>query len=281
MKKGKIFFLMITLIFLFLLSACENPINDVDVYPPAPPQNVTSKTGDNKVVINWYMNSEKDLDGYNVYYSLNNKDFHRINNYIIRENYFIDLGAKNGEKTYYAVTAVDFSGNESELSKDLIWNTPRPEGINYSLFHIDLNPQNSGFSFTKKLVVAFTSDDADFFFEIFEGKAYLDVWSDSDIIDMGKTETLNDVKEAPNSGWSAKYVKINDKDAKYEEAKEGHTYVINTWNNHYAKVRITKITNERVFFDWAYQINERDKSLEKKNRENRNYILGEKLNIVR
>ena len=93
-------------------------------------------------------------------------------------------------------------------------------------------------------VVAYDSIDVDFFFENYQGTFYLDVWDDTDIQDMGPTNDIYDIPYAPTSGWSTT------KDA---VAIVGHTYVIWTWNNHYAKIRISNITNERVVFDWAYQ----------------------------
>ncbi len=34
----------------------------------------------------------------------------------------------------------------------------------------------------------------------------------------------------------------------------GHTYVFWTWDNHFAKIRISSITPDRMVFDWAYQL---------------------------
>jgi hypothetical protein len=53
----------------------------------------------------------------------------------------------------------------------------------------------------------------------------------------------------------------------------GHTYVIWTWDNHYAKVRIKAISNERLVFDWAYQLLEGEQQL----KTNRNSSERQKL----
>ncbi|MCK7520207.1 MAG: hypothetical protein MZV64_22200 [Ignavibacteriales bacterium] len=71
-------------------------------------------------------------------------------------------------------------------------------------------------------------DDADFFFENYQGTFYLDVWDDTDIQDMGPTNDIYDIPFAPTSGWSTT------KDA---IAIVGHTYVIWTWDNHFAKIQ--------------------------------------------
>ena len=84
-----------------------------------------------------------------------------------------------------------------------------------------------------------------FFFENYQGTFYLDVWQDTDIQDMGSTQDIYDIAFAPTSGWSS---------SKSVYAQVGHTYVIWTWNNHYAKIRISAITNNRIVFDWAYQL---------------------------
>jgi hypothetical protein len=74
---------------------------------------------------------------------------------------------------------------------------------------------------------------------------YLNVWQDTDIQDMGYTNTLHDIGLAPTAGFSP---------SKTVEAIPGHTYVIWTWDNHYAKVRVKEVTPMRVTFDWAYQV---------------------------
>ena len=58
------------------------------------------------------------------------------------------------------------------------------------------------------------------------------------------------------------YVQIvPDENVKYTTAEVGHTYVIWTWDNHFAKIRIKSISNERVVFDWAYQLLEGEQLL--------------------
>nr|MCU0364636.1 hypothetical protein [Ignavibacteriaceae bacterium] len=81
---------------------------------------------------------------------------------------------------------------------------------------------------------------------------YLDVYDDTDIQDMGPTNDIYDIPFAPTSGWSTT------KDA---IAIVGHTYVFWTWDNHFAKIRISNITNDRVVFDWAYQLVEGETQL--------------------
>jgi hypothetical protein len=72
---------------------------------------------------------------------------------------------------------------------------------------------------------------------------------------MGTTSDIYDIDYAPLSGWS------HTKDV---IAVPGHTYVVWTWDNHFAKIRVKYITNERVVFDWAYQLVEGNPQLKAK-----------------
>jgi hypothetical protein len=258
MKKVKIFFSMLALTSLIILSGCDE-FDEYDTTPPSEPRNVRTVTGDNRVDIMWDENRERDLAGYNVYYSYSYDGKYELIGYT-DENYFIDNGASNGETYYYAVTAYDFNGNESELSTDVVYDTPRPEGMNQAIFDLNISPSNSGYDFSNYLVVPYNGDDADFFFEYYNGVPYITVWDDSDLQDMGSTVDIYDVDVAPQYGWIQAQP---DENVKYAEAIIGHTYVVWTWDNHFAKVRVKNITNERIVFDWAYQLVEGNRELKR------------------
>jgi hypothetical protein len=232
------------LLTLLLAQACEIYEPYEDFTPPAIPKGIVMLNGNQRVDLYWRVNNESDLAGYNIYVS-DSYDGRYLNIGSSTSNSFIDYDVVNGEKYYYAVTAYDFNGNESELSFDVIYATPRPEGFNQSIFDYRNFPNNSGYSFSKYSVFPYDNDNTDFFFENFDGDFYLDVWDDTDIQDMGPTIDIYDVEFAPVNGWSAT------KDA---PAIVGHTYVIWTWNNHFAKIRIYSMTDERIVFDWAYQL---------------------------
>ena len=241
MKLRIILFAFITLL---LTQACELQDPFEDFTPPGIPRGIVMLNGDERVDLYWRANTESDLAGYNIYVS-DSYDGRYLNIGSSVTNSFIDFGAVNGETYYYAVTAYDYNGNESELSFDVIYATPRPEGFNQSVFDYLQFPNNSGYSFAEYSVVPYDDINTDFFFENFDGTFYLDVWDDTDIRDMGPTNDIYDIEYAPIDGWSST------KDA---EAIEGHTYVIWTWDNHFAKIRIYAITDTRVVFDWAYQL---------------------------
>lgn len=233
---------------LLLLQSCSindpNHHNNYDSTPPSPPTGIQVINGDNRVDLSWIKNSESDLAGYNIYYSTSYDGKYSLIG-SSTTNYYLDDGAKNGVLNYYAVTAFDVSGNESDLSKDVAYATPRPEGFHQTIFDYRKFPGTAGYSFSTYSVVAFDSSLTDFFFENYNGKFYLDVYTDSDILDAGPTNDIYDVAFAPTSGWSP---------TKDTTAIVGHTYIIWTWDNHYAKVRVKDITNERMVFDWAYQL---------------------------
>jgi hypothetical protein len=234
---------LIVFVNLLLLQACN--INDShDITPPAPPSGIQVLNGDNRVDLSWKNNLEGDLAGYNIYYSTSfDGKYYLLGSSSV--NYYADVNATNGVLNYYAVTAYDQNGNESDLSKDIAYATPRPEGYNQIIYDYRKYPNSSGYSFATYSIVAFDSSLTDVFFENYNGAFYLDVWTDTDILDAGLTADILDIPTAPTSGWSTT------KDA---IAKVGHTYVIWTVDNNYAKVRISNITNERITFDWAYQL---------------------------
>jgi hypothetical protein len=222
-----------------------------DERPPSPPENVRSINGDERVDIYWDPNPERDVIGYNVYYSYSyDGKYKLIGN--TSSTHFIDYDANNGVTYYYAVTAYNYDGIESDLSKDEVYNTPRPEGFNVSIFDYRTSPNNSGYSFAKNLIYSFNNKETDFFFENYNGVNYVDVWGDdADIQDMGRTNDIYDISTAPLTGWVTQKIGEN---IKYAQAVVGHTYVIWTIDNHFAKIRIKSITNGRMVFDWAYQL---------------------------
>ena len=73
----------------------------------------------------------------------------------------------------------------------------------------------------------------------------MDVWTDTDIQDLGYTSSLYSVDEMPTQGWSS---------SKDVVLALGHTYAVWTWNNHFAKFRVTSLTGSRVKIEWAYQL---------------------------
>lgn len=229
---------------MFLFVSCsKNDINKIDTQAPSPPTGLNVVNGDNRVDLSWNANPERDVEGYNVYYAYSYDGKYTLLDHT-SNNYYTDYGATNGTTYYYAVTAYDYNGNESDLSYDNANATPRPEGYNENVFNYRQYPNISGFTFVNYTVVPYDDPSTDFFFEIYNDTCYIDVNSNADIEDMGPTSSIYDIPYAPSYGWSPT------KDA---IAIPGHTYVIWTWDNYYAKIRVYSINNERMIFDWAFQ----------------------------
>lgn len=260
MKSVKILSIILTIMVGLSITGCDE-FDDYfyDDRPPSPPKGIYTVTGDNRIDIFWNENPESDVAGYNVYYSYSyNGKYTLIGS--TQFTSFIDYGAKNGTTYYYAITAYDYNNNESDLSKEVVYDTPRPEGFNQAIFDYNRSPNNAGYNFSKYLVVPYNSNDADLFFEKYNGIYYVNVWEDTDIQDMGTTKDIWDISYAPFTGWVP--LKQNE-NVKFVEAKVGHTYVIWTWDNHYAKIRIKNIINDRMVFDWAYQLVEGNRELKR------------------
>jgi len=252
--EKKVYRIVLVISTIFLFTFCDHHVDNYDNTPPSPPEEVITFVGDSEVEITWDENRERDVAGYNVYFAYSyNGEYELIGN--TNGNFFIDYEAINGEVYYYAVTAYDYDGNESELSYDEVYGVARPEGKNQIVFDYLKFPEIAGYDFSEYLVVPFnentTDQSADFFFENFNGDFYLNVWDDTDIQDMGFTDSFLDITYAPINGWVQL---LPEENVKYTLAEVGHTYVIWTWDNHYAKIRINSISDQRIVFDWAYQL---------------------------
>jgi len=224
------------------LVGCEN-FSEVDTTPPAAPRGIRTVSLDNAVEISWLENTEPDIDGYKIWVSDSYDGEYQLIG-TTNNTKFLDADANNGATYFYALSAFDFDGNESELSADVIYDTPRPEGYNVQIYNFRTTPSIAGYDFSTNSIGLYDDEFTDFFFEYFEGRHYLNVWNDTDIQDMGYSSNLDEISVSPTQGWSP---------AKSVEAIVGHTYVIWTWDDHYAKVRVTEVNLSRVTFDWAYQ----------------------------
>lgn len=238
-----------------LLSGCyEEDVYEPDIEPPAVPRGVYSITGDEEVYLSWYPNAENDLAGYRMYRGLseNGAYYHIATTGSVQ---FVDRDVSNGRTYYYAVSAYDRSGNESELSYDLVFDTPRPEGQGVRLFDFNITPAVSGYDFATNRALHYQSADVDIYFEYHapSGGLFINVaTAQTDIQDFGYTSSLDDVGYAPQDGWSP---------LGYVECIGGHSYVIWTDDDHYAKMRIITANSSFVEFDWAYQIDPGNREL--------------------
>lgn len=235
--------LILTSVMLFS-AGCHPMFFGPDFEAPDPPTGLYTATGDNFIELFWDPNREPDVAGYNIYVSSSyNGRYELIGS--SETEYFYDRDARNGSVYYYAVSAYDYDDNESELSTDVAYDIPRPEGYDVVLMNSRVAASQSGYDFSKYMIVAADDQYADMVFEGVTGSLKMMVSDDTDIQDMGPTGSILDVSQAPASGWSSTHdVPLT----------VGHTYVVWTWDDHYAKFRVSGLSQNRVVFDWAYQL---------------------------
>jgi hypothetical protein len=240
------------------LIGCESNdkiyVSDIDYAPPATPRGVYSVTGDQEVTVVWLGSDEQDLAGYLVYRSRTLEGPYNViaNLEVADLPYqleYKDRAVANGETYYYAVTSYDYEGNESELSYEDVFDTPRPSGRNVRLHAREANSSDAGFDFSRHAVVSSNDSRADIVITLEGGVFFVEAVSYdesiTDIQDYGYTETLDALDWSPQDGWST---------LGWAEVIAGHTYAVWTWDDHYAKFRVTEVGNTSIVIDWAYQI---------------------------
>ncbi len=250
-----------------LLTACDQRSTtyvsgDDDMAPPVP-SGVTTTTGDGIVWVEWNpINGIPDLAGFYVWRSTDNYDFFWIATVGENVTEYEDDDVINGVTYYYGISSFDDDGNESRVSFDYesAFDTPRPEGFDEIIY--DFNDPDyedlSGFDFSREERVHWLSSRCDIFLEYDTDFGAFFIWLGDNgryIQDMGYTDGFDDITYAPETGWS---------EFTYIEAIEGHTYVMMTWNNHYAKIRVTDFDSfpaYRMIFDWGYQIDPGNREL--------------------
>jgi len=216
-----------------------------DTVPPAAPQALYSVTGDGKVTLHWVKNTEPDLAGYRVYVA---PAYPGPYNPITTTGAttFVVNGLTNGTTSFFAVAAYDAVGNESDLSVENIYDTPRPAGSNVTLAPQSAEPDAaSGFDFAAH-TPRLSGDPATDVYFLVSGGTRLMVAKDAvtDIQDAG-FRVLDDLDWAPDEGWSPTGT---------AELAVGHSYYVWTRTNHYAKFEVVALSDTQVKFNWAYQI---------------------------
>jgi len=245
---------------LFAITGCDD---DTELLDPAPgaPQQVFSVTGDGLVTVYWNAPYESDIKEFVVLRSLeeldNYKEIARLkadpNPKLDLVQYFYeDATVANSITYFYAVLTVDFANQQSGLSAETVQDTPRPSDT-LTLTTIQVGTPK-GFNFD---IQAKTDTNlADVFLTTVSGQLFLTARQDStDIQDMGFTDDFDDITISPDQGWSA---------FSGVEVIEGHTYVIWTDDNHFAKMRARIVGSQSIFFDWAYQRDEGNPQLKPK-----------------
>jgi hypothetical protein len=268
----KIFF---SLIFLFGLSfifiGCEEKIYvfKPDYTPPSVPKGLYSITRNEAVWLFWEENDEEDFAEYRVYRAKEGDEYYKRIARTKIASFTDEDNLKNGTTYFYAVSAVDYDGNESDLSYET-YDTPRPEGFDKVIHDYHQYPRISGFDFSTGSVVSWNDSKADIYLEYDSYYGVYFLWRADEYIeiqDFGYTERLDDVNVAPDTtiGWS---------NLKWVEAVLNHSYIIwDRYYDHYAKLRITNfVRSYGILFDWAYQVDEGNPELAPRPRHSDGYL---------
>lgn len=107
------FLILLILLNLLIIFGCSEITSPADIYPPETPRNFTLiGGGDGQAHFRWEKNIEIDLKGYRLYRSVNN-----INSFSllveINQTEYLDRFLDYDSVYYYYMTAIDFTGNES------------------------------------------------------------------------------------------------------------------------------------------------------------------------
>lgn len=237
-----------------VLAGCRDEVTAPrDQTPPAAPRGLRSVTGDHTAYLSWLDNTEPDVAGYRIYQAScatgSGCPYDRIGT--TGGTTFTATGLANGVTRFYAVAAYDYAGNESALSYETVFDTPRPEGFGARLSSYLSNPSAAGWDLSAAQVRAFDDATTDMFYG--ENGATLRMFVpdyQTDIQDAGYASSLDAVDFAPNGGWAA---------SGSVELIPGHCYIVWTRDNNYAKFRVTQVLTQpngppRIEFDWAYQV---------------------------
>jgi hypothetical protein len=239
---------LLTTSFLWILGCETNNDVEPDTEPPAIPRGVKSITRDGEVIIEWYPNGERDLAGYKIWRSSDDDEFELLTQVSDRTDQYIDRDVQNGVTYFYAVSALDFDGNESDLSPELVTDTPRPSGNNVTLNDFTIFPERSGFDLSQpeKGAIPWNLSTTDVYvgFDTEVNVLYLYSDNQTEMQDMGYHESSDEIDMSPPAGFTIEFV----------ELIEGHVYVLYTPDGNFAKIHVVSLAENAVTIDWAYQI---------------------------
>lgn len=257
MKRLLVLILIMSL-YLFLAGCdCYEDRYRPDNRPPAVPTGFYSVTGDEEVRLYWDHNTEPDLDGYRIYWNDSASGWFEYLAFT-RQTYYIDRDVFNGETYFYAISAVDYDGNESDLTYEDVFDTPRPEGMNqlYSMMGDEWDQEHAGWDFSDMRIRHWLDGRTDMYYEYLwdedehEEYHYLNVDGDEvKIQEWGYVDDLDEINWAPDDGWHNDEWVLLDEDRAY-------VLKINNPGNetHYAKIRIQQLNPGLMKFEWAYQV---------------------------
>ncbi len=234
------------------VAGCDDEGPVVVDAPPFPPDGVFSVTGDGVVSIFWNPNQESDLDRYEVWRGNQAPEgpYYYLASVSPSFTSYDDTDVVNGETWFYAVLAVDATGHESALSRETVFDTPRPEGFGLVLVELGQDASRAGYDFSSLSNVpqAASLSTTDIYFESTGGVNYVAAADPLvDIQDYGVIDLIA-VDWAPDTGWAP---------SKRAEAIVGHSYIVRVTDGqgdfNMAKFEVRSVTSTNLEIDWAYQ----------------------------
>ena len=107
----------------------------VDLTAPLAPAGLAATGGNAQVALTWTANAEPDMAGYNVYRSTTSpvEKSTPLNGALLTSPAYTDSSVTNGTLYFYAITAVDTSHNESDLSGEVTATPQTPPPGAYAL----------------------------------------------------------------------------------------------------------------------------------------------------
>lgn len=218
--------------------------------PPAAPRGLYSVTGDSSVTLRWLANTEGNITGYHIYQATcadgSSCPYERVGTVSAGTTTFVVTGLANGVTRFFAVAAMNSQNREGDLSYETVYDTPRPSGTGAAIGNYRGNhPAGAGWDFSAMLSRSSNDPQSDIVYSDTLGMAEMYAADlNTDLQDAGFATSLDHVDFAPTDGWSP---------TGSVELIPGHCYVVWTRDNHYAKFRITSLTQTTAVFDWAYQ----------------------------
>ena len=207
-RAFSVVFLILLLIWAF---GCEtNHLVESDTEPPAVPRGVLSVTGNGRITVEWFPNGERDLAGYKVWRSPDDSEYNLLADLSADAFRYVDKDVKNGRTYFYAASAYDYDGNESQLSPEQVYDTPRPSGNSITLDDFALVPDRSGFDFSRpdRGSIPWDSRAADVYFgwDTIVNVAYLYSDNLTEMQDMGYHDKFSEVDVSPQAGFTGEFV---------------------------------------------------------------------------
>jgi len=236
--------------------------------PPPVPAGVYTVTGDGSVQIYWTPIRGAGVRRYGVYRSRTPEGPYQWIADVVPSNrpYYIDTGLANGTTYYYAVDAKYDYGESALSSFETVADTPRPDGSGLALYSSAADPNRSGLDLSEverrgvggDMIRPWSDPLVDYYLIVLDDLLRLVPTEISDgaesfgndIQDFGYTDDMDEINFAPLDGWSL--------DPYGVEMIPGHTYILWTWDDHFAKIRVSAIGADFVLLEWAYQLSADD-----------------------